>query len=103
MTISLSQASFFGIIFESFFYAAFLLVFAISIFLQWETRQLNMAFGNKLVFGFTILLFCFITTVRLELRDPSKFNNLFYSTGCCISGRIMIFLSAPISVTPDHT
>jgi len=61
--ISLSEANFLGFIFESFFYGVFLIIFAISVNLQWSRyRHESLTFGNKLIFAFSILLCLFITT-----------------------------------------
>jgi len=63
--ISISGATLIGFIFETLFYGVFLIAFGISGSLQWgRYKRESLAFGNKLVFVFSIFLCLFITTVR---------------------------------------
>lgn len=61
--ISSSAASFLGFVFETLFFGIFLVVFCISAHMQWTRhKQEPLAFGNKLVFVFSIFLCLFITS-----------------------------------------
>jgi len=62
MAVTLSQASFLGLLLETLVFGIFLLVFCVSMYLEWEVRTHSKTLGNKITLGFSILLFCLITT-----------------------------------------
>lgn len=60
--ISSSAGCFLGFVFETFFFGIFLIVFGVSLNMQWNQHKREpLTFGNKLVFAFSILLCLFIT------------------------------------------
>ena len=62
-----------GFIFETLFYGAFLIIFGISVNLQWRRyRQESLTPSNKLVFFFSALLCLFITAVRIPQNALSS-------------------------------
>ena len=65
--VSLSAANLIGFVFETLLYGVFLVVFGISVSLQWSRhRQEPLPLGNKLAFAFSIILCLFITVVRIR-------------------------------------
>jgi len=62
MVITLSQASFLGLLFETLVFGIFLVVFHVSMYFEWEIRTHPKTLGKKLGLGFSTLLFCLITT-----------------------------------------
>jgi len=62
MAVSLSQASFLGLLLQTFVFGIFFLIFCISMFLEWEIRHHSKTLGKKVTLGFSILLCCLIMT-----------------------------------------
>jgi len=62
MAVTLSQASFLGLLLETLVFGIFLLVFCVSMYFEWEIRTHPKTFGKKITLGFLVFLFCLITT-----------------------------------------